>query len=124
MYKKIVAFVAAIALICSFVPNAALALTANDENSFSVSNASVTVDGSNAQTVDIVFSGTANDTYAYFQGSFATKDSNGKVTLSNMTARYDTDLSSYVAVNDGSFKFIDEENGLEAEAGVALVTAT
>lgn len=124
MYKKIVAFVAAIALICSFVPNAALALTANDENSFSVSNASVTVDGSNAQTVDIVFSGTANDTYAYFQGSFATKDSNGKVTLSNMTAGYDTDLSSYVAVNDGSFKFIDEENGLEAEAGVALVTAT
>ena len=124
MLKRIVAFMTAIVLMCSIMPNVALALTADDTNSFSITNATVTVDGSEDKPVDIVFAGTEDDTYARFQGAFATADSSGKITLANMTAGYPTDLSSYVTVNTGAFKFINEDTGLEANANAALVTAT
>jgi len=124
MLKKLVAIVCVIAILCSLFTTAAMALTADDVSSFAVSNAAVSVDGTSDKTVDIVFSGNADDTYAFFQGTFSTADSTNNVRLSGMTAGYTTDLSSYVVVDTGVFKFIDENNGLDAIAGAALVTAT
>lgn len=122
--KKIISLFLAVLLLLAMAPVSAFA-AGETKDSFKLTGATVEIDGTEAKTVDIVFSGTAALTILGINGSCAVKPADG-ITLTGMTAVWEQTEMNFTDAENGAFVYADDTDftGMQIVANAPIVTMT